>query len=198
MRVDHVNLASVDFEATAARLRERLGLGVEPFPGRTGGHVPLAGRQYIEIHTPASPGFGAFIARVARAGDRWWTWSVEVDDLPPVLERSTFDSRDGSAFTQWWGEHAGTAESAPSRGLLPYFIRYDTDGLDDLFERKRAAAAHDRVVGRITEVVVGPDEDRLRAWLGGTPPEVQVRPDVTGLVSVSVEIDGVEREVPLD
>lgn len=195
MRLDHVNIASRDFEATAARLRDRLGLGVEPFPDRSGGHVPLADRQYIEIHTQASPSFGAFIARVARHGDRWWTWSVEVDDLPPQLARSPFDSRDGSAFTQWCGEHAGTQENAASRGLLPYFIRYDTDGLDALFETKRSKAAHDAVVGRITRIVVGPDAEQLHAWLGCVLPEVQVEPSVIGLSSVSVEIDGRE---PLD
>jgi len=198
MRLDHVNLASLDFEATASRLRARLGLGVEPFPGRTGGHVPLSDRQYIEIHTPASPGLGTFIASVAKRGDRWWTWSVEVDELPEGLSRSWFDSRDGSAFTPWSGAYAGAQESAPSRGLLPYFIRYDTDGLDELFAAKRAAAAHDVEVGAIAAIVVGPDAARLERWLGGRRlPEIRVDPSVTGLVSVSVEIDGRETVVPV-
>ena len=198
MRIDHVNLASLDLEATAARLRGRLGLGVEPFADRSGGHVPLAGRQYLEIHTPASPTFGAFMARVARSGDRWWTWSVEVDELPPALGRAAFDSRDGSAFTQWWGEHAGAQESAPSRGLLPYFIRYDTEGLDDLFEAKRAKAAHDVTVGPITRLVLGPDGEALERWLGGTLPEVEIDPGVVGLSSVTIEIDGRKELVPLE
>ncbi|HUP84479.1 MAG TPA: hypothetical protein VM143_02320 [Acidimicrobiales bacterium] len=190
-------MASLDYEATAGRLRDRLGLGIESFPGRTGGHIPLADRQYIEVHTPASSSFGEFIARVARNGDRWWTWSVEVDELPPQLGRTPFDSRDGSAFTPWWGEHAGTQENASSRGLLPYFIRYDTDGLDELFETKRAKAGHDAIVGRITRLVVGPEVEPLRAWLGCTPPEVQIDQEVVGLASVSIEIGGQEQVVPL-
>jgi hypothetical protein len=197
VRLDHVNIASLDFEVTAARLRDRLGLGVEPFADRTGGHVPLAGRQYIEIHTPASPSFGDFIARVARNGDRWWTWSVEVDELPAGLTSTAFDSRDGSAFTAWRGEYAGAHESAPSRGLLPYFIRYDTEGLDELFEAKRTKAGHDVVVGPVTRVVVGPDVAPLDRWLGGTLPEVQVDPAVIGLGSVTIEVGGSEATVPL-
>lgn len=197
VRIDHVNLASIDFEATARRLRERLGLGVEPFPGRTGGHVPLAGRQYIEIHTPASPSFEQFISRVARNGDRWWAWSVAVEQLPPHLARATFDSRDGSAFTPWSGEHAGAVESAPSRGLLPYFIRYDTEELDDVFNAKRAVAEHRVEVGAITELVVGPDQERLDDWLGRRLPEVRVDGSVIGVAGVTIEVDGAEVIVPL-
>lgn len=197
VRIDHVNMASLDFEATAKRLRDRLGLGVEPFPGRTGGHVPLAERQYIEIHTPASPTFGDFIARVARNGDRWWTWSVEVAELPTGLSSARFDSRDGSAFTQWWGEHAGASESATARGFLPYFIRYETDGLNELFEKKRIAARHDVSVGTISRVVVGPDPERLERWLGATFAEVHVDSDSTGIASVAIEVDGRQVVVPL-
>lgn len=77
------------------------------------------------------------------------------------------------------------------------FIRYDTEFLDDLFEAKRAKANHAAIAGGITRVVLGPDAAQLGRWLGCELSEVCVDPDVTGLASVVVEIDGTDVVVPL-
>lgn len=140
MRLDHVNLAVRDLDVTAARLRDRLGLGVQRFPGDAGAHVPLAGHQYLELHTSAIPGFGDFIAHHARDGDRWYGWSVRPDG--PV-DGTPFGVDEGTAFTPWRGTLARIDEMGASRGLVPYLTAYDPDvDLDRIFADKHADAAH--------------------------------------------------------
>jgi hypothetical protein len=181
VRIDHVIFAAGDVEAASARIQDELGVAAVG-GGRHEGHgthnriVPLGG-GYLEVlgvadpHEAASSDFGrGLLTRLARAGDGWLTWVVEVGDVHPVARRL------GTTITTLRREGlsarlTGVAE-AMHDPFLPFFVSRDPGVADP---------GADGDAGGITWIELAGDAARLERWLDDAPLPVRI---VDGLAAV--------------
>lgn len=188
MRIDHVSYAAEPdgAAATAERLAKALGVsaydgGVHPRFGTRNHVLPLAEGRYLEVvevlDHPASdkaPFGQAVRARSARGGG-WMGWVVTVDDLAPAEERLGRQAVPGSRLLP-----DGTLLSWRQIGIkgliadpqLPFYLRWDDD----------TRRSHPSTVGSSTVALSGltiaGDIDRVRDWLGLTPPRDEWEADI--------------------
>ena len=186
---DHVILATLDAEATAARLRRDHGLGAI----RGGSHpwgtanwiVPLEPPTYLEILYPEDPGRlagdpeGAELLDRMRRGEFWAGWAVRAASIERLARRLGIELSQGQA-TRPDGSMSSWRTAEPKAdlgGALPFLIDYDhpADRLER-FAASYAAAGHQRRVGSVAwiEVVLDPSADEAR-MLGALTPDVQIR-----------------------
>jgi len=186
VRIDHVIHATVDLDATAARLESDLGLE-SVGGGRHEGHgthnriVPLGG-GYLELMAVAdpveaseSPIGSSLQARLEEQGEGLFAWAVAVEDVAEVAARAglslTTVSRQGMT-----ARLAGVAD-ALTNPVLPFFIERD-EGIRD-----PGAGAES---GGITWVEVAGDGRALAARLsdGGLPVRLVQGP--VGVVAMGI------------
>ena len=186
---DHVILATVDAEATAARLRRDHGLGAT----RGGSHpwgtanwiVPLEPPTYLEILYPEHPDRlvgdpeGQELLERMRRGEFWAGWALRSASIDSLARRLELELERGQA-TRLDGSVSSWRSAAPKAdldGSLPFFIDYD-DPADRLerFAASYAAAGHERRIGSVAwiEIELEPEADGA-SILGSVTADVEIR-----------------------
>ena len=171
---DHVILATVDAEASVARLRRDYGLGAikggsHPW-GTANWIVPLGPPTYLEILYPEHPDRlvedpeGKELLDRMRRGEFWAGWALRPASIEDIARRLGLDLERGQA-TRPDGSVSSWRSAEPNReldGALPFFIDYDrpADRLER-FAASYAAAGHERRVGSVAwiEIQVEPGGD---------------------------------------
>lgn len=140
------------------------------------------GRSFIELIGVADRALaartteGRFIIEAVEAGRTWVGWCIATDDLDPILARTGCTPVRGFTAAEDGAEHAWrtacTHVSMTDPGL-PFFLEWQHadryPGLGRAEHRVRHA--------EITEVEVGVDEQRLKAWAGEDLPWVRADGD---------------------
>jgi catechol 2,3-dioxygenase-like lactoylglutathione lyase family enzyme len=193
MRIDHVVLATRDIEATARRLLQEHGLGAVPGGDHpdwgTGNSIVPAGDAYVELmgvrdlQKASESWLGRWLLSVTEAGDKLGAVAVAVPDLDEVCGRLGVTATPGrrvrpDGTTLSW--RLAGIENAIAEGL-PFFISWDdaTGGSESPAEGMPAVG--------ISRVELGGDVDRVREWLGGTVPGLELVGGVPGCRSVTLE-----------
>jgi Glyoxalase-like domain len=203
--VDHLIYVSDDLDATAAAVRDLLGLGSVPGGVHPGGTyniiVPLGPPAYLELLgvADAQGDNGRLLTdHLAAEGEHLVQWAIRVHDIEAVAERlgvmphsGSVTNADGSTAT--W---RGVAHPDPER-LLPFVIEYAN--FEERHRRREAqfaAARHDVVPGPIARVEVGGDERELRAWLGPNDLPVVFAGGAPGITTAAIATGVGEVNIP--
>lgn len=184
-QIDHVLLLVRDFESAAERLQQEHGLVALPGGAHPGGTcnwiVNLEAPQYLELlgvadaeKLSASPR-GRWLLSELERGDHLLTWALRTESIDAVAKRTGRAPIDGFATDAdgdvrgGWRTIAAPPESA---GALPFFIQYNATLEETIAGRRQSyeAAASPAVPGRIRELELSVDEDKLRAWTGAELP----------------------------
>jgi hypothetical protein len=193
MRIDHVILATRDIEATSTRLLQTYGLdavrGGDHLDWGTGNSIVPAGAAYLELMGIRDPEkatthpVGQWLLTVTAGGDKVAGVCVSTDDLDGVCTRLGLTAAPGrrvrpdGTSVSW--RMAGI-ERAMTEGV-PFFISWD--GAPGGVETPTAGGA----ATGISRVQVGGDPDRLRDWLGGDVPGLELVGGAPGCRSVTLE-----------
>lgn len=194
MRIDHVILATRDIDATAARLLRTHGLGsvrggAHPDWG-TGNSIVPAGTAYLELlgvrdlEIARMNPVGQWLLAVTEQGDKVAGVCLATDDLDGVCARLGLTATPGrrvrpdGATVSW--RMAGIDRTITEG--VPFFITWD----EDTSSGGEAPAEGSPATG-ISRVQLGGDPDRLRAWLGGDVPGLELVGGEPGCRSVTLE-----------
>lgn len=193
MRIDHVILATRDIDATASRLLQTHGLGSVPGGDHpdwgTGNSIVPAGPAYLELmgirdlEKARTTPVGQWVLSVTEAGDKVAGVSVSTDDLDAVCARLGLTATPGKRVrpdgtTLSW--RSAGIDSAPMDGL-PFFISWDgASGGGGVTPAEGAPATG------ISRVLLGGDPDRVRDWLGGDVPGLELVGGKPGCRSVNL------------
>jgi Glyoxalase-like domain len=186
VRIDHVIYATVDLDATAARVEDELGLlaragGRHEGLGTHNRIVPLDG-GYLELLAVADPSEAAssdfgrgLVARLAQGGDGLLGWVVAVDDVEPVARRlgTTITTIRRAGLS---ARLTGLAE-AMREPFLPFFISRDRGVPDPDIDGDAAG---------ITWIEVAGDAAQLEQWLDNAPLPVRVVDGVPAVRAVGI------------
>ncbi len=172
--VDHVLLATSDFEIASRALSDRYGLmsvqgGQHPDWGTANWIVPV-GDAYLElvavVDEPAAErsAFGRWVASAGAGVFQPIGWAVRTGSLETVAERIGLEVSAGSRTTpsgQVLAWRLAGVEVAAAEPLLPFFIEW---GLGTPHP-SRALGANANLGFGIGRLVLSGDADRLRNWL---------------------------------
>lgn len=203
---DHVILATLDAEATVARLRRNYGLGAieggsHPW-GTANWIVPLEPPTYLEILYPEhddrlveDPQGKELLVRLCQ-GEFWAGWALRPASIEDVARQLELDL-EGAQATRPDGSVSRWRSAEPKSdldGSLPFFIDYD-DSADRLerFSASYAAARHERRVGSVDwiEIELGPDGDGA-SILGRLKTDIEIRTvagSSPGIRAVGLRVD---------
>jgi hypothetical protein len=175
VRIDHVIYGTADPDATAMRLRAKLGVravagGRHDGLGTRNRIVPLEDRSFLELLAVADPreakrsALGASLQDAIARGEWLLGWAVAVDHLQPVVQRL------GTPVTHV-GRQGMTARLTGVAGFLAeHAFRSSSSATDRRLLRGAAAPA----APGICWIEVARDARRLRHWLGGVDLPVRV------------------------
>ena len=187
---DHVILATLDPEATVARLRRDFGLGAIKGGSHAWGTanwiVPLEPPTYLEILYAEHPDRlsedpeGKELIDRMRQGEFWAGWALRPASIEDVAHRLGLDLEPGQV-TRADGSVSSWRIAAPKAdlgGSLPFFIDYHhpADRLER-FATSYAAAGHERRVGSVAwvEIEVRPGAEGDSSLLRRLTSDVEIR-----------------------
>jgi hypothetical protein len=195
MPLDHVVVATADFEASARAFRNRFGLesqagGRHPGWGTANWIVPL-GSAYIELvgiddaTLAATTSFGRRVAESSASGGGPIGWCVRPADFAATTTRLGLKVEPGSRIApdgrtlEWRVAGVDVAMANPA---LPFFIDWDVSS------ERHPGRLETPVETRLRALELRGDPDEIGRWLADEDLPVLVRPGTPAVLRIELEV----------